>query len=340
MEKKLRKKPTQLDVALLAGVSQTTVSLVLNNPDTPSVPPETRERVQEAIRSLGYFPNNAARVLRTSRTHTLACIIPMITNPFYPAFVSGIQKTAEMNGYDVITYNTHNSPEREARFLQMVQQGRVDGVIGVFFFTRARDLAPLFKKNIPVVRLEVRRPTVGEWPLDNIYVNNTAAAHTATTHLISKGHQRIAMITGPGGPRNARCLGYLQALETHSPSLEPLLHEAESYDEMGGFQGMQQVLQDRPLPSGIFAANDLMAIGVMKAMRDAGLCIPHDFAVVGFDDIPAARMVTPALTTIRQYQEEMGSQAAQMLIERLQGSAPENGRILEVPYELIVRESA
>lgn len=335
-----RRKPTQYDVAQAAGVSQTTVSLVLNNPNTPSVPEETRRKVLEAVESLGYLVNTTARTLRTSRTNTLACIIPMITNPFYPAFVSGIQEAAEGHGYDVITYNTHSSAEREARYLRLAQQGRVDGVIGVFFFTRARDLEPLLRKGIPVVRLEVRSHRGSEWPLDNIYVDNARAAHAATAYLVSKGYRRIAMITGPGGPRNARRLGYLQALESAASAQQPEVVEVNDYNEMGGYQGMQRLLENRPLPEAVFAANDLMAIGAMKAIRDAGLRVPEDIAVVGFDDIPAAQMVTPALTTIRQHQQEMGQRAAELVMERLQGKAPEGGRDLEMPFELVMRDSA
>lgn len=334
------RKPTQYDVARRAGVSQTTVSLVLNNPETPSVPEETREKVFAAIRSLGYVPNFTARMLRTSRTLTLACIIPMITNPFYPAFVSGVQEMAEQKGYDVIIYNTHSSAEREARFLQSVQQGRVDGVIGVFFYTRARDLLPLFEKNIPVVRLEVRKHSGGEWPLDNIYVDNSAAAYQAVTYLVNRGHRPIAMLTGPDGPRNARRDGYLRALAESAVPHKPLLQETGSYDEIGGFTGMQRLLAEGHRPVAVFAANDLMAIGAIKAIRDAGLRIPADIAVVGFDDIPAARLIYPPLTTIHQDQGEMGRRAAGLLIERLEGKSPPEGRSVEMPFELIVRESA
>jgi LacI family transcriptional regulator len=335
-----QRKPTQYDVAREAGVSQTTVSLVLNNPDILAVPGETRQKVFEAIKKLGYVPNSTARMLRTNRTNTLACIIPMITNPFYPAFVSGIQDAAEKQGYEVITYNTHGNAEKEAKFLQSVQQGRADGVIGVFFYMRARDLFPLLEKNIPVVRLETHRQRTGEWPLDNIYVDNASAAFTATDYLISKGHRRIAMITGPGGPRNARREGYLQALSRHNNGLESLIEEVSSYDEIGGYQGMQRLIESGQPPQAVFAANDLMAIGVMQAILDAGLSVPDDIAVVGFDDIPAARLVTPGLTTIRQSQEVMGCKAAELLLERLSGKETGDGRVIEMPFELIIRNSA
>jgi LacI family transcriptional regulator len=336
-----RKKPTQFDVARMAGVSQTTVSLVFNNPATLSVPPETREKVREAIRALGYTPNTAARALRTARTNILACIIPMITNPFYPAFVSGVQDAAEENGYEVITYNTHNSQEKEAKVVQSVLQGRADGVVGVFFHLRARDLQPLFDQDIAVARLEVRRHSVGELPLDNLFVDNASAARDATNYLIRRGHRRIAMLTGFFGPREARREGYLQALNNLGKDFASQVVEVSSYDEKGGYEGMLHILrQGGEQPSAIFAANDLVAIGAVKAAREHGLRVPEDISVIGFDDIPAAALVTPALTTIHQFQQEMGARAAQLVIERLNGDAPEGGRVVEMPYELVVRESA
>jgi LacI family transcriptional regulator len=336
----MKRQTTQYDVAREAGVSQTTVSLVLNNSDTNSVPEETRLKVTEAMRKLNYIPNSTARMLRTSRTYTLACIIPMITNPFYPAFVSGIQDTAEKQGYEVITYNTHGSAEKENKFLQSVQQGRADGVIGVFFNVRARDLFPLLEKGTPVVRLETHRQRTGKWPLDNIYVDNAQAAFTGTNYLISKGHHRIALITGPGGPRHSRREGYLQALSQQNLALESQIEEVSSYDEFGGYQGMQRLLRSGQHPQAVFAANDLMAIGAMKAIFDAHLRVPQDISVIGFDDIPAARLVTPALTTIRQSQEDIGRKAAELLLERLCGKETGDGRVIEMPFELVIRDSA
>uniref|UniRef100_A0A7C4KIM0 LacI family transcriptional regulator n=1 Tax=Anaerolinea thermolimosa TaxID=229919 RepID=A0A7C4KIM0_9CHLR len=337
-----QRKPTQFDVARIAGVSQTTVSLVLNNPDTQSVPPETRAKVLEAIRQLGYIPNSAARTLRTTRTHTLACIIPSITNPFYPAFVSGVQNTAEENGYEIIIYNTQADANREAKVINLARQGRADGVVGVFFHLHARDLQSLFEQNIAVARLEVRRHSVGELPLDNIFVDNQAAARDATTYLLRKGHRRLAMITGFFGPREARREGFLQALRLMDEPLKSDIIEVETYDERGGYEGVQRLLHQDPnsRPTAIFAANDLMAIGAMKAIREFGFHVPGEISVIGFDDIPAASLVTPALTTIRQFQHEMGARAAQLVIDRLNGNAPAGGRVVEMPYELVVRESA
>ncbi len=335
-----KKRPTQADVARLAGVSQTTVSHVLNNNTAISVPPETRRRILEAIDQLGYVPDGTARSLRTRKTHTIAAIIPDITNPFYPAFERGIQDTAERHGYDLITYNTDGIAEKERKCLRSVQQGRVDGVIAVLFRTTARDLRPLLERNIAVVRLEAMPQEVGALPLDNLYVDNVAAARTAVAYLIDRGHTRIGMISGQEGPRQARVLGYRQALADHHIPLDEFLIQGGDFTEKGGYQGMRALLALSPRPTAVFAANDLMAMGALLALREAGLRVPHDIAVIGFDDIPAARLFNPPLTTITQFPRELGRRAAEMVFERLSGAGPEGGRCEEMPYELIVRESA
>lgn len=339
-EKHLPKRgPTQADVAKLAGVSQTTVSHVLNNNMAISVPPETRQRILDAIDQLGYVPDRTARSLRTRKTYTIAGIIPDIMNPFYPAFERGVQNVADHHGYDLIMYNTDGIAEKEQKCLRLLQQGRVDGVIGVFFQLTARDLRPLLERNIAVVRLEARRQEAGELPLDNLYVDNSAAARTAVAYLIDRGHNKIGMITGQAGPWQTRVLGYRQALAEHHIPLDEILIQSSDFTEKGGYQGMQQLLMLSPRPTAVFAANDLMAMGALIALREAGLRVPQDIAVMGFDDIPAAKLVNPPLTTISQFSEKLGQRAAEMLFERMEGIASPEGRCEEMPYELIVRES-
>src|SRR5262249_28014277 len=157
-----KKRPTQADVAQRAGVSQTTVSHVLNNTAAISVPPETRQRILDAIAELGYVPDGTARSLRTRKSYTIASVIPDITNPFYPAFERGIQDVAERQGYDLIMYNTDGVAEKERKSLRSVQRGRVDGVIAVLFHLTADDLRPLLERNVAVVRLEARRQEIGD----------------------------------------------------------------------------------------------------------------------------------------------------------------------------------
>jgi LacI family transcriptional regulator len=335
-----KKQPTQADVARRAGVSQATVSYVLNNSTSIAVPDETRRRIQDAVRELGYIPDRAARSLRTRRTYTIAGMIPDITNPFYPAFERGIQDLADQHGYDLIMYNTDGSAEKERKSLRSVQQGRVDGLIAVLFHVNARDLFPLLDMNIAVVRLEATPKRAGAAPLDNLYVDNIAAARRAVAYLIGKGHQRIGMLAGQRGPGENRVLGYRHALAEHGLRFDQELTRESDFTVAGGSASMRELLALPTRPTAVFAANDLMAMGAMNAIRAAGLRIPQDVAVVGFDNIPAAELVTPALTTVTQFQEQLGRRAARMLLERIEGTAPEGGRCEEMPSELVVRESA
>jgi LacI family transcriptional regulator len=334
------KRPTQADVARLANVSQTTVSLVLNNGEIASVPPETRQRIREAMEQLGYIPDHVARSLRTRRTYTIAGVIPDITNPFYPAFERGIQDVADRHGYDLVMYNTDGIAAKEQKCLRSIRQGRVDGVIAVLFHTTARDLLALLEMNVAVVRLEATPKQAGAYPLDNLYVDNIAAAQTTVAYLIERGHVSIGMIAGERGPGHVRLAGYRRALADYSLTLDESLVQMGDFTAGGGYQAAQRILALSSRPTAIFAANDQMAMGALLAIREAGLRVPHDIAVVGFDNIPTAELVTPPLTTITQFQEKLGQRAAEMLLERLVGTAPEGGRCEEMPYQLIVRESA
>lgn len=335
----MKKRPTQADVARLANVSQAMVSYVLNGNTSISIPLETRQRVLDAIQALGYQPNRTARSLRTSKTYTIGVIIPDITNPFYPAFERGIQDVADQREYDVITYNTDGLAEKEQKYIQSMQEGRVDGIVSVLFHTSAPALFPLLDQNIPIVRLEATRKDAGERPLDNIYLDNVAAARTAVQYLIDRGHRRIGILAGHEGPIRYRFLGYCQALEHAGIAVAENLVQTSDFNEAGGYAAMRALLQLDSRPTAVFATNDLMAMGAYLAIKEAGLRIPQDVAVIGFDNIPTAKLVSPPLTTIDQFQRDVGRRAATMLFERLNGLAPPTGRSEEHPHQLIVRES-
>jgi LacI family transcriptional regulator, galactose operon repressor len=331
-------RPTQKDIAKLAQVSQATVSLVLNGISDTSVPQVTQRKILRAAKRLGYAPNRVAQSLRTQQTKTIACIVPDITNPFYPALERGAQKSAETNGYDVLIYNTDGLPAKERKCLDRLLEGRVDGVIAVFFHVTARDLRPLLDRKIAVVRIEPNPKKTGPWPLDNLFVDNAAGAKAGTQYLIERGHRRIAMIAGTGGPERNRVSGYLQALE--EAALKPQLVSRGSFNEESGYRSTKQLLSTGTRPTAIFAGNDLMAFGAMNAIQEAKLTIPRDIAVLGFDDIFAARFVTPPLSTISQFQYELGRVAAEMVLERLNQLPPETpGRERQMPFEVVKRQS-
>jgi LacI family transcriptional regulator len=332
----VKARATQKDVARLAAVSQATVSLVLSGGGR-AIPAETWGRITRAAQDLGYVPNRAAQALRTSRTMTIACIVPDITNPFYPALIRGIQSVTDGISYDVLSVNTDGHPERERHFLDWFRQGRVDGVIGVFFTLRARDFKPLIDAGVPVVRIESSKKKGGDIAIDDIFVDSQAAAYELTNYLIGRGHRRIAMIAGRGGPQGVRIEGYRAALA--EAGIEPHVVIDAEFSEVGGVRATEAILSGSYKPTAIFAANDLMAIGVMQSLRERGVKIPGDIAVAGFDDISAAKLVTPSLTTVAQFQGDMGVKAAQILMERLRDSKPGAGTALEMPFRLILRDS-
>ncbi len=322
----------------MAGVSQTTVSLVLNDNADTSIPAETIKRVWDAIQQLGYVPNRAAQTLRTRKSYMIATIIPDITNPFYPAFARGVQDIAEKQGYNLVLYNSDGIAAKEAECLISAQQSHADGIIGVFFHQRVRNLKPMLESGIPIVRFEPAQPQTGDLPLDSLYLDNEAAVRDVIDFLVKRGHSRIAIVTGDAGPGNSRMRGFQQALVEHQLSTEYVI-ESPDFTESGGHAAVAKLLSCQPRPTAVFAANDLIAIGVIQGIQAAGMCVPQDVAVVGFDDIPAAHYVTPTLTTVAQFQERIGQRAAEMLLERLVSEERLSGRRVEMPYELKIRGS-
>lgn len=332
--------PTQQDVARLAGVSRTTVSYVLNDNPSIAIPPETRQRILDAASQLGYAPNRAAQTLRTQKTLTIAGIIEDITNPFHPAFERGIQDVAEQHGYDLIMYNTDGDVDKERKALQSVLEGRADGVVGSFYHMQIDDFMPLLQRGIPVARLNgADAEALTEYPLDTLILDNIAAAQIAVEHLIERGHTIIAILAGMNPPREGRLRGYRQALEKYNLTFDERLVESDNFSVEEGKRGMSALLSRLPRPTAVFAASDLLAMGAMITIRQAGLRIPQDMAVVGFDDIFAAELVTPPLSTVAQFQDQLGQRAAQMLFERLSGEYTGSGRHEVMPFELIIRES-
>ncbi|WP_426232058.1 LacI family DNA-binding transcriptional regulator [Pararhizobium sp. DWP3-4] len=332
------KRATQKDVAVLARVSQAAVSMVLSGGDVSSVSADTLVRIRQAVRDLDYVPNRSAQALKTNRTMTVACIVPDITNPFYPSLLRGVQTILEAENYDVISINTDGLRDREQHFLEWLRQGRVDGVIGVFWTVRAPEFAPLIEAGLPIVRIESAKKTGGSLAIDDIYVDGRSAAHDVTRYLVEKGHRQIGMIAGHGGPESVRVEGYRTALQ--AAGLDAQIVVDDVFTEEGGFRAALALLDGVLRPTAIFAANDLMAIGAMQAIRERGLSIPHDIAVVGFDDISASKLVSPPLTTVAQFQSGIGMKAAEILMERLSGRKTGAGTVLEMPFRLIERGSA
>jgi LacI family transcriptional regulator len=331
-------RPTQKDIAAAVGVSQAAVSMVLNKAETPSVPTATRKRILKIAGELGYQPHHAARTLRSARTLTLASVVPDITNPFYAGLVRGLQTTAAPAGYDVLIYNTDGQPEGEQRALKWLQQGRADGVVGTFYHLQAPAFGALGRYKLPMVLFGPPFGNRAVLPIDYMFMDNVEAAAAMTRLLIRKGHRRIAMILTEFGPGRRRAVGYQAVMR--EAGLEPRLVIDRTFSPEAGVRAMQTLLADGDdRPTAVFGANDVLAIGAMRAARDAGLSIPSDMAIVGFDDVPTANLL--GLTTVRQPDFELGALAARTLIERLQpGGLDLSSRSLEWKFEIVERTSA
>jgi LacI family transcriptional regulator len=322
------------DVARAAGVGQATVSRVLNN--SGYVKPETRERVLQAAKELGFVPNQVARSLVRKSTATIGLVIPDITNPFFPAVTRGVEDAASESGYTVFLCNTDNDPAMEAQDVQKLRERMVDGLIFVGATNRHNLVETLIADGVPVV---VTDRQLLDLDVDSALVDNTAGARSACRHLVELGHTRIAHVAGHNLTRTGqdRLAGYRLALEEASIPFDDALVAWGDFTLDSGYRAAQVLLGRSPRPTAVFAANDLMALGVLRAALAAGLSVPEDLSVVGFDDIQLAELVQPALTTVRQPAYEMGRIAMCMLRERIAGSACEGGRHHTFQPELVVR---
>ena len=334
--------PNQADVARRAGVSQAMVSYVLNANPNLSIPEETRQRILSAIEELGYVPDRSARSLRTRKTHTIAVALPDITNPYHPAFARGAQDCAKTNGYDLMIYNTDGVYAGERSVLEAVLHNNVDGLIGAFQHLKVEELQRITGRGVAVVLTEWYPHAPGPLPVTFVGIDNTRAAAQAVACLIRGGRRRIAHITGiPGSPpAEARLAGYRQSLAAEGIPPDERMVQAGDFSIEGGFRAMQALLDLPEPPDALFASNDLTAIGAMDAIQQAGKRIPEDIAVIGFDDIPAAAIVRPRLTTVRPFQRQIGERAAEILIEQIRHPLTGGERRIETPFELIMRDSA
>ncbi len=321
------------DVAKLAGVAPITVSRVINNDGYFTE--ETRRKVEAAVRELDYIPNSLGPSLRSKRTHTLAFVVSDITNPFWTTVARGVEDAANARGYHVIIGNTDESAEKQEKYLLFLIKKQVDG----FLFVPAsyNTSETLRKRHVPFVVLDRRFPHA----VDCVRGDSVAGAYGLTKHLIDLGHRRIAIITGRKDHTTAcdRVEGYLAALKDANLSESQQIYWGE-YIQEAGYNNTVQVLKSTPRPTAIFAANNFIAIGMMRALRDAGLRVPEDVSVVSFDDLPEAITIDPFFTVAAQPAYEMGQKATELLISRLNGDGPQEHQEIVLPVEIIVRKSS
>ena len=335
----MKRKSTSTDVAQLAGVSRATVSYILNNVSHFHVPEETRQRVLEAARQLNYHPNAAARSLVQQQTYTLGfvlCQTPerLSKDAFLPAFAMGIRSVTSAAGFKLLLEAVEDVTRPDA-YMRLVHESHIDGIILSGPRSDDLQLPQLRAINFPVVLIGRLLGT----DFSYVDVDNVAAAQKAVEHLISLGHKRIACITSSPLEYTAsadRLQGYRQAVHLHGLSFDEALIRIGDHWE-AGFEAMHSLLELSYPPSAVFVASDVVALGALRAVNTAGLSVPQDLAIVGFDDIPVAEHISPPLTTVHVPAQELGRTAAQMLLEIIQTGKSVPPIILET--ELIVRES-
>jgi DNA-binding LacI/PurR family transcriptional regulator len=323
------------DVAAEAGVSVATVSRVLTPESSYPVRPETREGVIKAAARMGYRPNDLARALLQGRTGTVGVLIPDISNPYYAEIVRGVEDVVSASGQRVVLCNTNRDVEKASRYMDTLLKARVDGVVivGGGSTRLSSFLRPLGAYGTRVVVIGRH-----DLPFPSIRVNNVEAARQATEYLLSLGHSMIGFITGPADSYTVqdRLAGYRETLRARGLSIRTRLIVKADFEEAGGYAGGRQLLALRDRPTAILAANDRSAVGVLAALADAGAKVPEDISVVGFDDIPLATFLRPALTTVAIPSSQLGREAA-LLLGQEQAVPANTSR--ELTTQLIVRDS-
>lgn len=324
------------EIAKLSKVSRSTVSRVING--DLNVKEETRQRVLQVIESVNFQPNLAARSLAAGRTEVIGLVIPagisaIFTDPWFPQVVKGISSECNIHGYSVMLWIAEPEFERQM-ITRILHSGLLDGVIVSSMVIDDPIVQSLYESKMPFVLIG-RHPTLDIRYID---IDNIAGGFKATMHLIRLGNRRIATISGPQNliAGYDRFLGYKQALEENNFPEDPRLIVEGDFSEASGYEKCQKLIPHKP--DAIFIANDTMAMGAFRALRDAGLNVPEDVAIVGFDDIPHASSTPVPLTSIRQPIQQMGAAAVNALIDTILYPESQHQNTI-LPTELVVRKS-
>lgn len=326
---------TMKQVAEKARVSTTTVSHVINN--TRVVSEDARERVLSVIQELRYIPSAVARSLKNDRTHTLGMMIPNNSNPYFAEVIQGIEDASFKLGYNIILCNSYDDPKKQAAYIRVLMEKRIDGLILVSSGSDEELTQLLADEGIPKVLVDRE---VSGVVADFIEADHEQGGYEATRYLTGIGHKRIACVAGPETllPSGDRVAGYRRALSEAGLPFRPEYLVHSDFTSQGGFNAFQQLLALPERPSAIFASNDLMAIGGICAANQAGVRIPQQLSVIGYDDIALASFSTPPLTTIAQPKHDIGNATAQVLVDRINHpDAPLRREMLT--SHLVVRQS-
>lgn len=324
------------EVAEAARVSVNTVSRALNG--KPEISPETRAKILEVAAKLGYRPNRLARGLRSNKTGIIGVIVADIANPYFSMLVKGIVKATRAHDYSIVLQSTDENYAREEEAIQVLLAERVDGVLLAPTQRGTETIEELDESGIPFVLMS-RYFT--ELDTDYVIMDDLQGGFLATEYLLKQGHERIAMVNGPLYISSARerFEGYKKALSEHGLKVDTSLIVTGALTMNDGYKAARRLLQSSP-PSAIFAFSDFVAFGVMRALREQGLKVPKDVAVVGFDDIMFASCLETPLTTVGGRTEMVGYEAAELLIRKLSGKGATELHQIRLPVQLVMRATA
>jgi LacI family transcriptional regulator len=331
------------DVARRAGVSAMTVSRVVNGTGHTSA--VTKARVEAAIDELGYVPNALARQLRSKRTKTIALLVSDISNPYFTTIARGVEDFFVAHGYSVMYCNTDEDAAEEEQYLLMLIERQIDGVLLVPARSSGESFRLLQSHHTPVVVID-RRVTSRD--VDSVRCDSEAGAHALVEHLLGLGHQQIAVLTGAPEISTSmdRVAGARRAMQEAGLELSEAMIHYGSYtygksNQADGYRMAGDMLAaPGPRPTAVFCANNFIAYGAIRALRDAGLRVPDDMSVVAFDDLPDEWISEPFLTVARQPAYDIGHRAAALLMDHITGEQPASGASVILPFELIIRRSS
>ncbi len=326
---------TIADIAKRAGVSKATVSRVLNS--KPDVDESTRQRILAIIQETGYAPRVTAVSLATGRTHLIGLLVPSLSRPYSLEVIQGVAEGVEESEYELVLYTTSLAEKNQELFVEVLSNSLTDGLVVLLPRDGLHNLAHLRTARMPVVLIDHRGMAAG---LPSVTVANRTAAYEACQYLIGLGHRRVGFIAGllDFGCSRDRLDGYRCALDEAGLDASPDLVKTGDFSEASGYARAMELLAETPRPTAIFCSNDEMASGALRAVRAAGLRVPGDVSVLGFDDVPLAALIFPPLTTVRQPLRAMGRKAVEMVFRQLEGGTIDPFEV-ELQTELVIRES-
>jgi LacI family transcriptional regulator len=330
---------TLRDVASAAGVHPATASRALNPGTRLLVSEETAQRVTEAAERLGYRPNSVARSLRTRRSHTIGVLIPDLNNPLFPPIIRGIEDRLAQHGYVALIGNTDADPGKERLVFDQMRARHVDGFVNATATLNSPILAEAAAAELPLVLMN---RTAQDYPFSSVSVDNEQGVRAAVAHLVALGHTRIGHIAGPQDISTgaARLRGYQEAMRSHGLAVnDDEIVYATAYTVEDGLRCGRELLEAADDLTAVVAANDMLAVGCYGALDELGLRCPEDMSVIGFNDMPFVDRLHPPLSTVRFPHYQLGTEAARLLIERIESGEGNPVKILFLAPELITRGS-